>query len=219
MNWHGASLLALFCTGLGLLYLCSEWYVQDSPHSGTAVLGVAGCCSMLLSLLGHGSRREGAMAASIVSAFWTVAAGVAFAMEAHVLEAKVLLLSSLVQVVSALLGGGMSTSKACESEHIKIMSSPHQPSTRNYGALSSFVDPLYMPVSTRAASGSQTSQSSPSANRVVAEGTPSSSPQQAPSPFGANPSTQIANLSAAAAQSSKQVGETYRLLWDKHDLA
>ena len=229
---HGVFLILLFAAGLVLLYVSADWYVQNQPGNGTAALGVVSCCCLSLALLGQRQRAEGIIAATVVSAFWSVGTSVAFARGGYSFEASLLLVSSLIQVTCALLGGALSADKQTEHNLINppMISGGQGGVARNYGALSSFVDPLYIPTGTRPKSESQASSqgASPAQSPFVAQRTPHTSPQLVPrsaspfgtpSPFGnSSPHKPPLTSLSAAAQDPKEVGEAYRALWDKHDL-
>lgn len=247
MSWvrriHSVSLLLLFLTGIVLLYQGAMWsQTQNNTWIGTAALVLVGGSCICLALFGQKKRTEGVVAATIVSAFWTVAAAVAFEKEEFPTQAWTLLAAAIIQVFSSILGSAFISASEDEGfpSYGVYAPIPHSQATRNYGALSSFIDPLSTISRPRPASGSQTSLGSNasatiSAAHATQQHSPLASPHilgRTPSPFGSAssittsphkfmPTNSLATLSAAAAtpkETPEDIKQSYKALWEKYDL-
>lgn len=228
---HGFALLCLFLTGLMLVYEASMWYLEGGSWLGTCALGLVGGSCLCLALFGQKNRSEGVIAATIVSAFWTMGAAVAFGKEQAILPAWTLVFSAIAQVTSSIAGAALSTRSSGLGEEDDFLNSPSASQAgapRNYGALSSFIDPLS--VGSRGPSGSHGSLASmqSSASLQPHVHSPTVSPLgRTPSPFGSHSSphrlgpTSLASLSAAAAtpkDTPEDIKQSYKALWEKYDL-
>ena len=234
---HSVSLWALFLTGLLLVYECSMWYVQGGTWIGTAALALVGGSCLCLVLFGQRNHSEGVVAATIISAFWTVGAAIAFAKEQAMVPAWTLVASAIAQVTSSVAGAAISKRKRSNgsgfTDDEDFLNSPaaSQTGRRNYGALSSFVDPLSAGsrIGPSASQGSLASMhSSASHQQAAAVHSPTTSPLgRTPSPFGSHNSphrlapASLASLSAAAAtpkETPEDIKQSYKALWEKYDL-
>jgi hypothetical protein len=225
---HGAMLLVLFIVGIVLIYESSVWYLVQGNWLGTAALALVGGSSLCLALFGQKNRFEGVVAATIVSAFWTVGAAVAFAKVGASQEAWTLLVSSVAQVAATILGAASVGADQLDDDFLSSRPAMHSHGgatiARNYGALSTFIDPLSSAAAVRPGpSGSQAS------NISQASQSPAASPHliaRTPSPFATHASphrmapASLASLSAAATprETPEDIKQSYKALWEKYDL-
>ncbi|KAH9259614.1 hypothetical protein BASA81_002036 [Batrachochytrium salamandrivorans] len=185
-------LVGLFGLGIVLLLLGAMWFAQSGNWMGTAALLIVASTNIGLAMFGK--RNVSLVAATVISAFWTVSAAVAFSKESFELEAWVLLLSSVFQVSGTVFGLLVlpTSSPLLDPEGFlppQYFSQPQQPPT-SYGALSHFVDPLSsVPHTSATGNGHRTSSISSS---ISGGNSPNlSSMKRVPSPFGSHkfPST------------------------------
>lgn len=181
--FHVASLVSLFTLGIILLFFAASWFVFSGNWMGTAALLIVAASNIGLALFGR--KNVGVVAATVISAFWTVSASVAFAKEACTYEAWALILSSLFQVTSAAFSYivAPTSSPLLDPEGYlppQYFSQHNSSHPTSYGALSHFVDPLsvVVPPPAQQQNGGRTAS--------VSSSVESSSPtvKRVPSPFG-----------------------------------
>jgi hypothetical protein len=195
---HKFSAAVLVCLGLALIYLGAEWVASRSDGGNWAYglcLLLVGAQACLLASLGADE-----VAAVAVAVLWTVGAALLFL---HVLDAPLqaylLAGTALAQSIACLLAQALPRRPARASS---VVFEPPA-TTSQYGALSSFVDPLS------------------ASSRLSPKTSPQLEPVRTPSPFGARASP-MRPLPVSAALSTREtpseVRASYRALLSKYDL-
>lgn len=175
-------LVGLFGLGIVLLLLGAMWFVQSGNWMGTAALLIVASTNIGLAMFGK--QNVSLVAATVISAFWTVSAAVAFSKESFEVEAWVLLLSSVFQVLGTVFGLLVlpASSPLLDPEDTlppQYFSQPQQHLT-SYGALSHFVDPL-----SSVPTGGNSLRTSSISSSISGGNSPNlSSMKRVPSPFG-----------------------------------
>lgn len=177
---HGASLTLQFGLGLALLGEGATWVGSAPPPltwwSGPlALTGSVSCCLCLF----HGVvKRDAVIAASVVSALWTLGAALAIARVAPgPREALTLLGSGAAQLLSAVLLAALpSETWSAAEESVAMLHQRRR--AREYGALSSFVDPIAQVSAAAQPAAAGAAKTSPQLSAVR------DSPPRTPSPFG-----------------------------------
>ena len=229
---HGVALVFQFGVGLALLWEGADWVSEAStlPWAWSGLLALTGATTCTLSVLHGQVAREAVVAATVVSSLWTLAATLVFLRFLGTEREGVTLgVSAVAQIVGVVFLSMISlpddalsaaAREAGTAEENAVLFERRQ-RVREYGALSSFVDPVSVSPQLHASAApgggggdGASVRSSPGLSAVR------DTPPRTPSPFGLASGTSPHRSSAAAmpTETPEVIRASYRELLKRYEL-